>query len=110
MAQIMINTDIKAPGCPCEIVLLGDNGEELSSLLVQSDWDYPGYANAFGWSVSDVPGRGKHKDCEHDGTDGTVKCPKCGVEAGAFIASAYEFLTDNDGLTAEDPGYFEGQE
>jgi hypothetical protein len=44
--------------------------------------------------------------CAHDGTDGTVDCKHCGVTAGEFIAAAGEWLRDNDGATADDPGYF----
>jgi hypothetical protein len=30
--------------------------------------------------------------CEHAGTDGTVKCPDCGKPASAFIQEAAEFI------------------
>ena len=43
--------------------------------------------------------------CEHKYTDGTVNC-KCGVTASQFIQAAGEWLRDNDGAQAEDPGYF----
>ena len=104
MATIMINTDIDAPGCPCEIVLLGDDGKHVDSVLVQTDYEFPNFASTFGWSVSDV--QGSIEDCQHDNTDGSVKCSCCGLSASAFIESAREFLSDNDGLTADDPGYF----
>jgi hypothetical protein len=45
--------------------------------------------------------------CEHANTDGTVDCPKCGVKASQFIQEARQWLDDNDGAEAEDPGYFE---
>lgn len=48
----------------------------------------------------------KLKPCEHDSTDGTVTC-KCGLQAGDFIQSARQWMDDNDGATAEDPGYFD---
>lgn len=44
--------------------------------------------------------------CHHDSTDGTIDCPECGVSASAFIQAAREFLDDNDGAQAEDPGLF----
>ena len=44
--------------------------------------------------------------CQHDGTDGTVDCHECGVTAGEFISAARDWLDNNDGATAEDPGYF----
>jgi hypothetical protein len=31
---------------------------------------------------------------------------ECGVKAIQFIESAVEFLNDNDGAVADDPGYF----
>ena len=131
--QITWNTDVNAPCCPGEII--GDNGR---SVLVQTDWDYPGVAGSFGWSLiqvqrcpdcggiadGPVPNHGDlahcpHCDhawgereegpfCEHDGTDGTVDCPECGVSASQFIAAAGEWLRENDGVTVDDPGYFEG--
>jgi hypothetical protein len=45
-------------------------------------------------------------DCEHRGTDGTVDCPECGLTASAFISAAGDWLDENDGATAIDPGYF----
>lgn len=47
------------------------------------------------------------KPCDHSSTDGTVDC-KCGVTASQFIQAAGEWLRDNDGAEAEDPGYFQG--
>ena len=106
-------------------------------MLVQTDWDHPGTANTFGWSlkdakpeepawyeegwrenpelISDIGTKGvaefeqyeKQCACEHDGTDGTVACDKCGMTASQFICAAGEWLNDNDGAEAEDPGYFD---
>lgn len=133
MSQITWNTDVNAPCCPGEIV--ADDGR---SVLIQTDWDYPGVASSFGWSFQQVqkcPTCGKvqtdvlyrggcecwdcedceenhdgHTDgintCQHDGTDGTVDCPDCGVTASEFISAAREWLDNNDGATADDPGYF----
>lgn len=121
MCKIMINTEINAPGCPCEIVPVCDCGNKISglkSILIQGDYSYPGVASSFGWSVKNVDRPIEYDDdgdeidadllevCEHDGTDGSVACPNCGCPASDFIDSAYDFLTENDGLIAEDPGYF----
>ena len=103
------------------------------SVYVQNDWDYPGVAGNFGWSIRSVQRkfacpfdgeRIQYNDCrqfcaelckqardrlswhpcDHSGTDGTVDC-QCGVTAGEFISAAREWL-DHDGATADDPGYF----
>ena len=114
------NTDVNAPCCPGEIV--NDDGRNI---LVQTDWDYPSVASSFGWSVNHAqkcqacghvqPKRGYVCEecesgaayCDHDSTDGTIDCPDCGLTAGDFITAAGEWLRDNGGLTADDPGYFE---
>jgi hypothetical protein len=67
-------------------------------VLVSLDWDYPGIAGTFGWRMSG--------DCHHNGADGTVDCPDCGVTASAFITAASEWLHNNIGATADDPEYF----
>jgi len=123
--MITWNTDVEAPGCPGEI--LADDGR---SILIQRDWDYPGTAASFGFSLRESIQRCNHcgsihgdRDgeeeprcqdcherfavCDHSHTDGTVNCPDCGITVGEFIAAAYDWLRDNDGATAEDPGYFE---
>lgn len=113
-----------APGC---YDILGENGK---SVLVQSDWEYCGTARSFGWdmrSAQKCQGCGKIlkvdasnctrfacPDCEdrvgivcrHDTTDGTVTCKGCGMVAGEFMAAAADWMDDNDGATADDPGYF----
>lgn len=62
---------------------LKDTGHE--SVLIQTDWDYPGIATSLGW----VNKTRKH-DCYHD-TDGTVDC-SCGRTASDMIGEAEEFL------------------
>jgi hypothetical protein len=84
------------------LLVVADDGR---SLLVQTDWDYPGVASTFGWSIRAV--QQAHVRCDHRGTDGTVKCPACGLTAADFITDARAFLDDNIGVTADDPGYFD---
>lgn len=98
--RITWNTDVNAPCCPGEIL-----AEDGRSVLVQTDWDYPGVASTFGWSMRDVQ-RNTAGDCLHDFTDGTVDCADCGLTASDFIAAARLWLDEHDGAQAEDPGYF----
>lgn len=98
MSKITLDADTgDCPGCVCKV--LSDDGR---SRLVQSDYEDPGVASSFGWSVKRV----RRKGCQHSGTDGTIDCPDCGVKAGQFIQSAQEFIEANDGKRVEDPGYF----
>lgn len=76
------------------------NEETQKDILVQTDWDYPGVASSFGYSPC--------KDCKEEckgATDGTVNCKL--RTASDMISEASEFLTDNVGESADDPGYFE---
>ena len=122
MAQITWNTDVNAPCCPGEIV-----NADGRTILIQTDWDFPSVASAFGWSPQNVQkcpecGRVVTVDaaagepaecpdcngfacCDH-GTDGTVDCG-CGLTAGDFISAARDYLDNADGATADDPGYFD---
>tara|TARA_Y100000310_G_scaffold283114_1_gene304851 strand:- start:615 stop:989 length:375 start_codon:yes stop_codon:yes gene_type:complete len=120
-ARITWDSEVNAPGCAGQIV--ADDGR---TLLVQLDYDHPGVASSFGWSVRDVQrcnycgtapdwcdGSHCHCDncgarwpvCQHNGTDGTIDCD-CGVTASDFITEAGEYLDGADGETADDPGYF----
>lgn len=82
-------------------------GHGRKGTLVQTDWEYPATAGSLGWSLSQVqrdpktgetlhfkrrPSRGRY--CDHGGTDGTVKCPACGVTASEFIGAAAQYLDD----------------
>jgi len=99
--------------------------EDGRSILIQSDWVFPAVASVFGWSKKQVQrclhcdGIGEIRpdgnalccdtwteECDHSHTDGSVDCVDCGVQAEEFIAAASQWLSDNDGATAEDPGYF----
>ncbi len=71
-------------------VLVASSGK---SLFVQSDWDFPGVAQAFGWSP-----------CSCRRTDGTIDCEH--ESATEMIAEAAAFLSSRVGDTVEDPGYF----
>lgn len=74
--------------------------------IVQVDYDYPGAAEACGWSLRRVQirkGEAVHlsrrpvhgKGCDHRSTDGTVDCRECGVSASSFIEYAGDFLREN---------------
>jgi hypothetical protein len=95
-------------------LIVNDDGRDI---LVQADTDYPGVASSFGWYIGTVPASpravqyvalGEFRACvaEHDGTDGTIDCRACGTTAAEFIAAARDYLADNVGATADDPGYF----
>jgi hypothetical protein len=79
------------------------NDDDTKSVLVQNDWDFPGLAHTFGWSVSSVE---VPSGCEHSFTDGTIDCVTCGLKASVFIEAADTFLSENVGKVVEDPGYF----
>ena len=126
--MIYIDTDCNAPCCPCKIV----DKESGKDILVQTDFDYPGFASTFGWNLREVKPEEpsdyetewkdnteldeteraafalyeKQCACDHDDTDGTIDCEHCGLDAMVFITSAGAYLEKNDGKEAEDPGYF----
>jgi len=75
---------------PCVAEIVNDRGE---SILIQTDWDWPGVASTFGW----VP-------CQCGQTDGTVDCPH--RKASEMIQEAGEWIRDHYGMEVEDPGYF----
>ena len=70
-----------------------DEYDEENTLLVQTDWDFPGTACAFGF----VP-------CYCGETDGTVDCAH--RTASDMIAAAADFLDEHEGEIVPDPGYF----
>lgn len=102
--KITFNTDVNDPCSLGEVV-----AEDGRTILVSTDWDYPGFASTFGWNMRRVQ-REEREDnpCHHDHTDGTVDCKDCGLFAGDFIADAYDFLTEEaENVEVEDPGYFD---
>lgn len=98
-----ITLDANPSDAPCCVKIIAEDGRDI---LIQTDWEWPGIATTFGWSVSDVPPNTTRATCDHDGTDGTIDCPCCGLRAGAFIQAARQFLDRNDGESTVDPGYF----
>jgi hypothetical protein len=122
--KIIWDNDVHPNCCPGQIINADDESE---TLLIQNDWDCPGVATSFGWSIQEVQKKVEceHEDselcgfecdtcdlkpaephCEHSGTDGTVDCKECGLTALDFINAAERWLRDNDGAEADDPGYF----
>ena len=73
---------------PCAFLIVRDGGDpykEQDTVLIQTDWDYPGVAGRMGFSLC------------HSDTDGTVDCPVCGKTAGDMISSAYDHIADHAG-------------
>ena len=82
-----------APGCFIIVKEGGDIYNEEDTVLVQTDWDYPGVAANLGY----VP-------CACRETDGTIPCKHKTV--GQMIEEAAGWLTNHEGELFEDPGYF----
>ena len=85
-----MKVELKAGQFGWDYILEAENGE---SVLIQTDWDYPGTASSFGWQA-----------CECGETDGTVDCPH--RKASDMIAEAGNYLDDHIGNIIDDPGYF----
>ena len=74
---------------PCGFLIVRDGADPESddprdTVLVQTDWDYPGVASRMGL----VP-------CDCGATDRTVDCPH--KTATAMITAAYDYIRDRDG-------------
>ena len=72
---------------PCGFLIVPKGGnpyQEDSTLLVQSDWDYPGVASRMGY----VP-------CACEETDGTIDCKH--KSATQMISEAYDFIREREG-------------
>ena len=67
-----------------------DGSKCTESVFIQTDWDYPGTANSFGWNIASV------KPADEPDED----------DVATFISAAFDWLCENDGAIAEDPGYF----
>lgn len=79
--------------------------DESRSVLVQTDWDYPGLASNLGWVPRNAATRAQNRRCDHSSTDGTVDCA-CGLTASRMIGSARDWIDARIGRTFPDPGYF----
>ena len=77
-----------APGC---FRIESADGRDV---LIQTDWEYPKTASYFGYCP-----------CDCGATDGTVDCAH--KTASEMIGEAAQFIIDNDGAEADDPGYFD---
>lgn len=76
---------------PCAFLIVPDDGDpydDSSTVLVQTDWDYPGVAQSMSWDM-------RSADCEHSFTDGTVKCEQCGKEPSEFISEAIDYIREH---------------
>ena len=80
------------------------SGKEKTA-LIQSDWDYPSFAQAIGWNIRNVQIQNAclygAAPCKHSGTDGTVTCPDCGLTATTFIREAAEYIDGQVGSEIE---------
>jgi len=72
-----------------------DTRDEDNTVLVQSDWDWPGLASSFGWCP-----------CDCGFTDGTVDCEHRTASEMIDEAKSYLDVQVNGGTVVEDPGYF----
>lgn len=79
----------------CYLILAPEKTSGVNTLLVQTDWDFPGVAGTFGWQA-----------CPCGFTDGTVDCKH--KTASEMIRDAAEFLDSiaDTETFVDDPGYF----
>ena len=95
--KLVIIKDKSAPSCfiLCQVDENGewDTWDPKRTVLIQSDWDFPGIASNLGY----VP-------CECGTTDGTVSCDHKTV--GQMIEEANDFICSHLGQPFDDPGYF----
>ncbi len=109
-----ITLEANPPDAPCCIKIVAEDGRDR---LIQTDWDFPGIASAFGWSTRHAPNQSTlERDielgdacCGSNKTDGTISCPDCGKSPNEFITEARQWIDDNDGAEVEDPGYFDNE-
>ena len=72
---------------PCGFLIVRDGRDphdEANTVLVQTDWDYPGIALRMGL-----------EPCECGATDGTVDCEH--KKASDMISAAYDFIESHAG-------------
>ncbi len=83
---------------PCGFLLLKGSGKNKETVLIQTDWDFPGVASTIGW-----------KPCKCGSTDGTVDCKNCNRTASEMITEAYIYLYERNGKRYKNLDvYFEG--
>ena len=74
---------------PCGFLIVKDNGDpykDSDTVLIQTDWDYPGVASSMGF-----------EPCDCGTTDGTVDCDH--KTATAMISDAYDHVRAHEGET-----------
>lgn len=111
---------------PYAVGFLLTNEDTGETRLVQLDYDFPGVASAFGWTLRAATPAPRPEDydmddptdrlnlriaqrraaCSHAETDGTIACPSCAATPARFIANAIDFLRAGPD-PVEDPGYFD---
>jgi hypothetical protein len=92
--KIQLVRDSQYAPCGYLVVKEGmDYHNPNDSVLIQTDWEFPGLASNFGF----IP-------CECGFTDGTVDCGH--KTASQMIADATFFLDSHIDDIIEDPGYF----
>ena len=72
---------------PCGFLIVKDDGDpynDADTVLIQTDWDFPGVASYLGYTP-----------CDCGATDGTVDCEHKTVSY--MISAAYDFLRDHEG-------------
>ena len=89
-----ITLDANPSDVPCGMKVTAEDGQDF---IVQTDWEYPGLSSTFGGPSG----------CNCGASDGTIDCAACKLTASEMISLAAEWLNDNDGAEAEDPGYFD---
>ncbi len=107
----MITLIAHPKNAPCCVEIQNEDGR---SVLIQTDYDFPGVAATFGWSTDHKRQKStleyNPEDSPCDGssfTDGTIDCPACKKKAISFINEAREWIDENDGAKEFDPGYFQ---
>lgn len=85
----MAHIEFDSSYMPCAFAIVADGfdcHDTSYSVLVQTDWDWPGVATNMGWQA-----------CNCGGTDGTVDCKNCNRTATEMISEAYEFICEREG-------------
>lgn len=84
----MATCEFDSSYAPCGFVIVPTGGslyDDAGTVLIQSDWDFPGVASAMGWKPCDK--------CE--ATDGTVDCEH--KTKSQMISEAYDFIKEHAG-------------